>query len=128
QPSRIELLMKYMTNHPEEILTVLSRNPDLPYVDSLIVVAAQYNPNRLYDYAQGTGRLAYRIRNHNDVLVKAIARMANSKSGQMYFPFLDNIVKGKISFAEIDSVKNNDFAYYRLLVKTRLDYVQQSMI
>jgi hypothetical protein len=54
--------------------------------------------------------------------------MANSKSGQMYFPFLDNIVNGKISFSEIDSVKNNDFAYYRLLVKTRLDYVQQTMV
>ena len=127
QPSRLELMMKYMSNHPEEILTILSRNPDLPFVDSLIVVAAHYNPNRLYDYAQGTGRLAYRIRNHNDALVKAIARMANSKSGQMYFPFLDNIMKGKINFAEIDSVKNNDFAYYRLLVRTRLDYVQQSM-
>jgi hypothetical protein len=45
----------------------------------------------------------------------------------MYFPFLDNIVNGKISFAEIDSVKNNDFAYYRLLVKTRLDYIEQQM-
>ena len=127
QPSRLELMGKYMKNHPDEILPTLSRNPDLPFVDSLIVVAAHHNPNRLYDYAQGSGRLAYRIRNHNDALVKAIARMANSKSGQMYFPFLDNIIKGKITFAEIDSVKNNDFAYYRLLVKTRLDYVQQSM-
>jgi hypothetical protein len=128
QPSRIELLGKYMTMHPDEILHVLSRNPDLAFVDSLIVVAAYDNPNRLYDYAQGTGRLAFRIRNHNNPLVKAIARMANSKSGQMYFPFLDNIVKGRISFSEIDSVKNNDFAYYRLLVKTRLDYVQQVMV
>ena len=127
QPSRIELLGKYMSLHPEEILTVLNRNPDLPFVDSLIVVAAHNEPTRLYDFAQGGGRLAFRIRNHNDALVKAIARMANSKSGQMYFPFLDNIVNGKISFAEIDSVKNNDFAYYRLLVKTRLDYIEQQM-
>jgi len=128
QPSRIELQGKYMTMHPDQILPLLSRNPDLPFVDSLLVVAAHDNPNRLYDYAQGTGRLAFRIRNHNNPLVKSISRMANSKSGQMYFPFLDNIVKGKISFSEIDSVKNNDFAYYRLLVKTRLDYVQQVMI
>ncbi len=128
QPSRIELLGKYMTMYPDEILAVLSRNPDLPFVDSMIVVAAHDNPNRLYDYAQGSTRLSYRIRNHSDPLVKAIARMANSKSGQMYFPFLDNIVKGKINFSEIDSVKNNDFAYYRLLVKTRLDYVEQSMV
>src|SRR5256885_9961938 len=127
QPSRIELWRKYLALHPNEILPVLSRNPELPFVDSLIIVAAHGNPNKLYDYAQGSGRLPLRIRNHADPLVKAIAKMANSRSGQMYFPFLDNIVKGRISFSEIDSVKNNDFAYYRLLVRTRLDYVEQTM-
>jgi len=127
QPSRLELLRKYMGLHPDEILSVLSRNPEVPFVDSLILVAAHDNPNKMYDYAQGASRLSNRIRNHPDPLIKAIVRMANSKSGQMYFPFLDNILTGKISFSEIDSVKNNDFAYYRLLVKTRLDYVEQSM-
>jgi len=126
-PSRLELMRKYLGMHPDEILPILSRNPEVPYVDSFIVVAAHDNPMKLYDYAQGNGRLANRIRSHSDPLVKAIARMANSKSGQMYFPFLDNILAGKISFGEIDSVKNNDFLYYRLLVKTRLDYVEQTM-
>ncbi len=48
--------------------------------------------------------------------------MANSKSGQLYFPFLENILKGKISFDEIDKVKDNELGYYRLMVKTRVEY------
>ncbi len=127
QPSRIELLKKYLALHPNEILPVLSRNPEMPFADSLLAVAAHDNPNKFYDYAQDNGRLALKIRNHKDTLVNAIHRMAASRSGQMYFPFLDNILKGKISFADIDSVKNNDFAYYRLLVKTRVDYVERSL-
>jgi hypothetical protein len=123
QPSRIELMGKYMTIHPEEILPTPSRNADLPLADSLIVVVAHNDPDRLYDYAQGGGLSS--DQNHKDPLVKAIAQMA-MQSGQMYFPFLDNIVKGKISFL-LDSVKNNDFAYYRLLVKQDLISVQQTM-
>lgn len=124
-PSRLHLMEKYLALHPNEILPVLSRNPDLPFADSLIALAGHANPRKLYDYAAGSNRLAYRIRNHKDSLVKTVGRMANSRSGQLYFPFLDNILKGNISFEEVDKVKENDFEYYRLLVKTRVDYARR---
>ena len=124
-PSRTQLMEKYLTLHPNEILQVLSRNPDLPSADSLIVLAAHNNPRKLYDYAAGNTRLAGKIRNHNDNLVKTVARMANNRSGQLYFPFLDNILKGNINFEDVDRVKENDFEYYRLLVKTRVDYARR---
>ena len=66
--------------------------------------------------------LAERIRNHPDTLVRTIGKMAISKSGQLYFPFLDNLLKGKITFEDIDKVKNDDFGYFRLMVKTRIEY------
>ena len=125
EPSRIQLVEKYLTLHPNEILSVLSRNPNLPSADSLIALAARNDPRRLYDYAAGSGAIANRIRNHNDPLVKTVAKMANNRSGQLYFPFLDNILKGNISFEDVDNVKENDFAYYRLLVKTRVDYARR---
>ncbi|HYF31933.1 MAG TPA: hypothetical protein VD993_12505 [Chitinophagaceae bacterium] len=125
EPSRIHLLEKYLALHPNEILPVLSRNPDLRSADSLIALAAHDNPRKLYDYAAGSNRLASRIRNHNDNLVKTVARMANNRSGQLYFPFLDNILKGNLTFEQIDKVKENDFEYYRLLVKTRVDYARR---
>jgi hypothetical protein len=51
-----------------------------------------------------------------------ISRMAGSRNGQLYFPFLDNLIRGKVTLREIDSVKDNDFSYFRLLVKTRIEY------
>ena len=121
-PSRTLLLKKYCELHPDEILPILSKNPNVSFANDFIRVAAYNDINKLYDYAAGRNVLAARIRNHPDTLVRIVAQMANSKSGQLYFPFLDNIRKGKISFEEIDRVKGNELNYYRLMVKTRVEY------
>ncbi|HMH31402.1 MAG TPA: hypothetical protein VK543_00140, partial [Puia sp.] len=123
--SRSDLLRKYCELHPDEILTVLSSNPELPSSDSLIIVAGYRNPKKLYDYAAARTQLASRIRNSRDSLVSTVYRMANSKSGQMYFPFLDNLIKGKITIDEINRVKNDGLSYYKLLVKTRMEYANR---
>ena len=99
---------------------------DLPFEDSLIVVAGHYNIGQLYDFAAASNELGAHIRNSKDSLVHTVAQLANSKSGQLYFPFLDNLVKGKITVEDIDKVKDDDLNYYRLLVRTRLDYAAGS--
>jgi hypothetical protein len=76
----------------------------------------------VYDYAASNDALARYIRNHPDSVVKVIAEMASSKSGQLYFPFIDDIYRGKITFEAIDKVKDNDLEYYRLMVKTRMQH------
>jgi hypothetical protein len=120
--SRVLLLRKYCELHPDEILPVLSKNPSVPFANEFIKIAAYNDINKIYDYAAGRNVLAARIRSHPDSLVRIVAQMANSKSGQLYFPFLDNILKGKISFREIDRVKDSELEYYRLMVKTRVEY------
>jgi hypothetical protein len=120
--SRVLLLRKYCELHPDEILPVLSKNPSVPFANEFIKIAAYNDINKIYDYAAGRNVLAARIRSHPDSLVRIVAQMANSKSGQLYFPFLDNILKGKISFQEIDRVKDSELEYYRLMVKTRVEY------
>jgi hypothetical protein len=125
--SRQELVRKYCSLHPDEILNEVRKNLNLPFADSLIKVAAQRDMNKVYTFAQARTELATRIRNHPDSLVKMIGRMASSRSGQIYFPFLDNLMRGKITFQEIDSVKDNDFSYFRLMVKTRLEYVRRML-
>ena len=122
RPSRDLLIKKYCELHPASILDVLRNNPNLPFADSLIIIAGHRNIRQLYDFAQADNFLGSRIRNSKDTLVHTVARMANSKSGRLYFPFLDNLIKGKITIDEIDRVKGDDLNYYRLLVKTRLDY------
>jgi hypothetical protein len=125
--SRAILMRKYLTLHPEQIMHELSKNPYLNNADSLIKVALSYDIRKVYDYAQAKNALSDRIRNHPDSSVQLVARIATSKSGQLYFPFLDNLMRGKITLAGIDSVKDNELSYFRLLVKTRIDYVQRSL-
>ncbi|HEX2628119.1 MAG TPA: hypothetical protein VHM26_03885 [Chitinophagaceae bacterium] len=126
--SRNELVLKYCLLHPEQTFQTLRDNPAVPFADSMVRVVSQQYPRQLYDYSQASNKLALIIRNiNNDVFIKSIARMARSKDGQQYFPFLDNIVKGKMDFASIDSVKNDSIKYYKLLVKTQMDYVERAI-
>ncbi len=122
------LIKKYCVLHPELTLFTLKDNPDCPYAESLIKAVATSYPRQLYDYAAANNRLGAIIRNiKDDVFISSVSRMARSKSGQQYFPFLDNIVKGKMSFEDIDAVKDDSLQYYKLLVKTQMEYVNRAM-
>ncbi len=126
--ARHSLLKKYTNSHPEKIFETLNDNPDLPFRDSLILIAAYKYPTQLYDYAAANNKLGYAIRKIEDPMIKAVSKMATGGgSGQLYFPFLDNILAGKQTLEEIDAVKDNDVKYYKLLVKTRLDYLDRML-
>jgi hypothetical protein len=122
------LILKYCTLHPSSTFITLKDNPDVPFADSLIKAVSKRYPGQLYTYSQASNKLGGIIRNiNNDDFVKAVTRMSRSKSGQQYFPFLDNIVKGKITFEELDAAEKDSILYYRLLVKTQMDYMQRAM-
>lgn len=127
--SRLIIMRKYLSLNPDKIFITLKNNPELPFRDSMIKVAAYKYPKRLYDFAAANNRLGYAIQNiQDDSLVKTIARIArSSRSGQLYFPFLDNIMAGRIGIDVIDKVKGDNVKYYQLLVKTRIDYVNRSL-
>jgi hypothetical protein len=122
RPSGLLLTRRYCEMHPSLIFNYLRVHPGLPFEDSLIIVAGHNNVRQLYDFAPGNNELGIHIRHSKDSLVHMVAHLANSKSGQLYFPFLDNLVKGKIALEDIDKVKGDNLSYYRLLVNTRLDY------
>jgi len=122
------LVKKYCELYPDEILPALRQNTDISFADSLIRVAAKRDPMSLYDYAAASNELGYKIRSIRDPLVQAVSKMAVSPgSGQLYFPFIDNIVAGKLDFPDVDAVKDKPEQYYKLLVKTRIDYVDRAI-
>jgi hypothetical protein len=121
-PANLLLTRRYYEARPELIFNYLNGHPGLPFEDSLIMVAGHYNIGQLYDFAAAGNRLAYHIRNSKDSLIRTVAMLANSRSGRLYFPFLDQLVRGKITLEDIDKVKDDDLNYFRLLVRTRLDY------
>jgi hypothetical protein len=125
KPARILLTKRFYESRPALIFNYLSTHPGAPYEDSLIIIAGHYDIGRLYDFAAAGNDLGYHIRNSRDSLLRTVAALATSRSGRLYFPFLDNLVKGKTTTQEIDKVKDDDLAYYKLLVKTRLDYAER---
>jgi hypothetical protein len=128
RPAQDLIVLKYCEINPDRIFVTLKDNPDVPFADSLIRTIARAYPSALYDYAQANNRLGSVIRNiKNDIFINTITRMARSKSGQQYFPFLDNIVSGKMTIEQIDSVQSDSVQYYKLLVKTQQDYVERML-
>jgi hypothetical protein len=121
------LVLKYCTLYPDRIFKILTDYPGVWFADSLIRTIARKRVDELYDYAAANNKLGAVIRNIDDPFIKTVSKMARSKSGRLYFPFLDNIVNGKITFEELDAVTSDSIAYYKLMVKTQMDYVSRAI-
>ncbi|GAB3014897.1 hypothetical protein GCM10027051_18140 [Niabella terrae] len=119
------MLLKLANKYPEKTFAALKAYPEAPFADSLIRVLGHRYPQQVYDYAQANNKFSYRLQNiKDDALISTVVGMARSanKSGQFYFPFLDNIVSGKLSIDAIDKAKNDPVLYFRMLVETQIDY------
>ena len=123
------MIVKLAAKYPQRTLATLRTYPDAASADSLIRVMGHKYPQQLYDYAQANNKLSYKIQQiEDDPLIVSIVQMARNqnKSGQFYFPFLDNIVKGKTTLEQIDAAKNDPVKYFRLLVNTQKEYAARA--
>ena len=120
------LVLKLCNERPEKIMDILTTHPNLLYADSLIVVSAHRDPDELYTFAAASNALADRIRSNPDSLVQLISRVSKMTSGRLYFPFLDNLITGKITFDDVSDALRDDEKYYALLVKTEIDYADRA--
>ncbi len=123
---------KYCTLHPDIILSTIRPYVNEPFADSLMAIACAENPSQLYTYAQSLnspeGKLIHRS---NNSLVKTVAQLSQTPNALMYFPFLDDILKGKQTVEGISKYVgsgDDDYdsvGYYKLLVKTETDYFRR---
>lgn len=121
--ARNRLVLKYMEEHPKQILPTLAASPDVPFADSIIALMAVKDPAGLFNYAQASNtRFGRRIHQHPDEAVKLLVSLAGDNSGQLCLPFFDNIKKGDITAAQIKTAAKDNVAYFKLLVKTQIDY------
>ncbi len=125
--SRDIIILKQCQKNPERILSILSKNSNNRYADSLIVIAGLKNPEELYSYAAAPNALGKKIQSVNHPFVQLVARLSLTRTGRMYFPFLDNIYKKVTSIDSITPYVINDSSvgYYKLLVKTRIQYADR---
>jgi hypothetical protein len=120
------LVLKACQRDPDRILPILKNNPNVSFADSLIKLVAYHNQEDVYTYAQSTNTpLGRRIQKIDDPLVKMISRMALMNEGRLYFPFLDDLYKGKKTMEDVQKNLKDDYKFYRLLVNTQIDYADR---
>ncbi len=129
EESKRLLFLNFCAANPDRVLSVIRPYVNEPFADSLLAAAALRNPVQLYSYAQAyntpEGKLIHQSTNP---VVKQIALLSQTPNALLYFPFLDNILKG---VQTIDSIKKfvgngvtgyDSVGYYKLLVKTEIEY------
>lgn len=126
QEAKVQLFRKFCRLYPSQALPKLENYSDVPFADSLIIFAAHAYPSQFYDYAAASRtNVGQLIRQSQDPLVKAITSMAGSKSGRLYYPFLDEVMNGRLTTTELNEVMNDSLQYYKLLVRTQISYAER---
>jgi hypothetical protein len=123
---------KNAKRNPEIILSTIENYLEEPFADSLLEIAAKYNPSQLYSYAQSRNTaIGLKIQQTQSALVKQILVLTETPNGLMYFPFLHHLVDGKHSIKQLNQLffpegKSFDsIQYFKLLVQTELAYHQE---
>ena len=118
------LFRQFALSAPDKALPTLEPYLSETFADTIIVAAAQKDPALLYDYAAAIETpLGKKIRSVEDSLVQLIVGLSSDPSGRLLFPFLHAVRKSRLTPADIRFSLTNDMAYYRLLVNTQLQYL-----
>jgi hypothetical protein len=124
------LFRKYCKLYPDKILANISPYVNEPFADSLVIDAFNNNPSQVYSYAQSAkspqGKL---IRRNTDSRIKTVVQLSKlNQRALFYFPFLDDLIKGKQTIENIQKYAGtsdqsyDSVGYYKLLVKTEISY------
>lgn len=123
------LFLKYSQIHPDKILSNIGPYVDEPFADTLVLLAFKNSPTQLYTYAQSANSLQGKlIRKNTDNRIKTVVELSKLNDALFYFPFLDDLISGKQTIESISKLVGNDqkrydsVGYYKLLVKTEIDY------
>ena len=126
--SRVILFRQFAVLHPEQVLSRIEPYLNASFADSLIVVSAHQFPSSFYNYAAAAATpIGKKIRSIDDTLVKLITGIADESAGRLIFPFLHSILKGRIAVDTIKSTATDQLAYYRLLVKTQIQFMDDML-
>jgi hypothetical protein len=122
---RLHIYKQFAAANPTKVLLSIEPYLEEPFSDTLIIASAKAYPMQFYDYAAATTtKLGQKIRQIKERNVQLLVKLADDKSGRLIFPFMSFILNGRLNYDSVSEAARNDFAYYRLLVKTQNDYVK----
>lgn len=123
------MYLKYATLYPDKILQTIEPWVNESFADSLIVKSCLLNPTAVYNIAQAAGsKVGILIHRSNNPLVKTIVELSKTPSALLYFPFLDDILKGNKTVTQIKKyvgdreIGYDSIGYFKLLVQTEIEY------
>jgi hypothetical protein len=126
------LYKKFCILNPDKILQTLEPYVNEPFADSLVVISCKYNPTAIYSVAQASNsKLGKLIHRNTNPLVMAIVELSKTPNALLYFPFLDDILKGRKT---VESIKRyvgdgenvyDSIGYFKLLVQTEIAYFRR---
>lgn len=126
------LYLKYCILYPEKILQTIEPYVNEPFADSLVAISCLLNPTAVYNLAQASrSKVGILIHRNTNPLVKAIVDLSKTPNALLYFPFLDDILKGKKSLDDIKKYIGNgetgydSVGYFKLLVQTEIGYYKR---
>jgi hypothetical protein len=127
--SKKRLYIKYCKLNPDKILQTIAPYLNEPFADSLIVESCKYNPTSIYNIAQAPdSKLGKMIHRNTDPVVKAVVELSKTPNALLYFPFLDDLLKGHKTVESIkkyvgeNGVGYDSVGYFKLLVNTEIEY------
>jgi hypothetical protein len=120
------IVLKLCRLNEPNVLSILTKYPDVPFADSIIAAKAHQQPEDVYDFAAANNLLGKKIRNNTEPLVKLISHLANIEKGRSYFPFLDKLYHQEITIDSIEAAAKNEDVYYKLLVATEINYADRA--
>lgn len=125
--ARSILFKQFGETLPDQALSQLEPYLEEPFAEKIIRAAAQKNPSLFYDYAAANQTaIGKKIASVDDPLVSLITRIAADPSGRLLFPFLHAIIQKRISIDAIREAIKDEVRYYKLLVSTQLQYLDET--
>lgn len=132
EESKKILYQKYCAINPDKILQTIEPYINEPFADSLILKSCQFNPTSIYSAAQAPGsKLGMLIHRNANPLVMAVVELSKTPNALLYFPFLDDLLKGNKTVESIKKyvgegdVGYDSVGYFKLLVQTEIDYFKR---
>ena len=126
------LYLKYVVLYPDKILQTIEPYVNEPFADSLVVKSCLLNPTAIYNIAQAPdSKIGMLIHRNTNPMVKAIVELSKTPNALLYFPFLDDILKGNKTVELIKKYMGNgevgydSIGYFKLLVQTEIDYFKR---
>lgn len=126
------LYVKYCVLYPDKILQTIEPYINEPFADALIVKSCEYNPTAIYNIAQAPNTvLGMLIHRNTSPVVKTIVELTKTPNALLYFPFLDDLLKGHKTVESLkkyvgeDGIGYDSIGYFKLLVQTEITYFKR---